>query len=46
MFPFFTSFDFIAGTCIILGLLRNELKELWNYGADESKDTLVGDEEA
>ncbi|KAD7477672.1 hypothetical protein R6Q59_007417 [Mikania micrantha] len=34
------------GTCIILGLVRNELKELWSYNANESKQTLVGDEEA
>ncbi|KAI3797897.1 hypothetical protein L1987_33161 [Smallanthus sonchifolius] len=34
------------GTCIILGLVRNEFKELWNYNANESKETLVGDEEA
>lgn len=35
------------GTCIILGLVRGELKELWNYDANESKHTLiVGEEEA
>ncbi|KAK1411534.1 hypothetical protein QVD17_38084 [Tagetes erecta] len=34
------------GTCIILGLFRNELNELWNYSAEESKQALVGEEEA
>ncbi|KAK9062683.1 hypothetical protein SSX86_019872 [Deinandra increscens subsp. villosa] len=34
------------GTCIILGFVRGELSELWNYNASESKQTLVGDEEA
>ncbi|XP_076885304.1 signal peptide peptidase-like 3 [Bidens hawaiensis] len=34
------------GACIILGFVRDELKELWNYNASESKQTVVADEEA
>ncbi|XP_076951378.1 signal peptide peptidase-like 3 [Bidens hawaiensis] len=34
------------GTCIIMGFVRDELKELWNYNTSESKQTAVADEEA
>lgn len=35
------------GTCIILGLVRGELKELWNYNnTNEYKQTPGGEEEA
>nr|XP_043633934.1 signal peptide peptidase-like 3 isoform X2 [Erigeron canadensis] len=34
------------GTCIILGWVRGELKELWYYDANESKHTLIGEEAA
>nr|GEU56222.1 signal peptide peptidase-lik 3 [Tanacetum cinerariifolium] len=34
------------GTCIILGFVRAELKELWDYNADEMQQPLVGEEEA
>lgn len=33
------------GTCIILGLVRGELKEMWSYNANELKETL-GEEAA
>ncbi|KAJ9542920.1 hypothetical protein OSB04_029426 [Centaurea solstitialis] len=32
------------GTCIVLGLVRGELKDLWTYNANESKETLGGEE--
>lgn len=41
-------FGVITGTCIILGLVRGELKELWNYNnsANEYKQTPGGEEQA
>ncbi|XP_071705924.1 signal peptide peptidase-like 3 [Rutidosis leptorrhynchoides] len=34
------------GTCIVLGFVRGDLTELWNYNANESKQTLIGEEAA
>ncbi|GJW64949.1 signal peptide peptidase-like protein 3 [Tanacetum coccineum] len=36
----------LSRTCIILGFVRAELKELWDYNADEMQQPLVGEEEA
>ena len=30
------SLAIVSGVIVILGLVRGELKQLWNYGAEES----------
>lgn len=28
----------ISGTCVVLGLIRGELKQLWRYGTDDTRE--------
>ncbi|CAN1195862.1 Signal peptide peptidase-like 2 [Linum perenne] len=31
------------GVCVVLGLIRGELKDLWSYGSDSTSQPVVGD---